>query len=167
MSATDETTSLELPKQVIYSDIPYGSLDAASRYQNGISTHAALVNATNGGNGKTKTKTKTKTRKHNWIKKGGEITVPVTSPAPSQGQLATTIKAAQTHALARSAATYDSDLKPPDSPPMGVTVSGGRRKKTEKKKKRVRFGFDFSRSRSRRREHTKKDKTRKRMKRKI
>jgi hypothetical protein len=103
-----------------------------------------LVNATTTGGKKRR------------YKRGGSIVVPMTVPAPTQGQMATIYQSANMHANARSAATYDTDLKPPDAPRMGVIVSsrGGRKKST---KRRV----SFSKKRRNKNKNTRKIKKRK------
>jgi hypothetical protein len=115
---------------------------AANIFQKGIANHAALVNATTTGGKKRR------------LKRGGAIVVPMTVPAPTQGQMATIYQSANMHANARSAATYDTDLKTPDAPRMGVIVTGGRKKST---KRRV----NFSKKRRNKNKNTRKIKKRK------
>jgi len=142
------SSNLTLKPQVIHSDIPNGSLDAANRFQKGIANHAALINATTTG-GKRKRYKKTYRKKI-----GGSIVVPMTVPAPTQGQMATIYQSANMHANARSAATYDSDLKTPDAPRMGVIVTGGKKKYSKRRD-------SFSKKRRNKNKNTRKIKKRK------
>ena len=135
-------SGVALKPQVIYSDIPNGSLDSANRFQNGIASHAALVNATRTGGKKRR------------YKRGGSIVVPMTVPAPTQGQMATIYQSANMHANSRSAATYDNELTTPQPSPIGVKISGGKKKYS---KRRV----SFSKKRRNKNKNTRKIKKRK------